>query len=346
MYQGKGCVGVLHITNGDAVADKLKEYGIGGAILPWREDYTEGPAALQMDDSGFRTQRGEYLAEAYGIPQELYAETCRRQEAALAEAAAQGEEIVLWMEHDLYDQTMLAYLLHRLGRLEAEGRARQGLRLQLVSIGSYPGIEPFHGLGQLTAEQLAGLYPGRRPVSAEAAALARQAWEAYTSPDPRSVEAMLQADTTPLPFLREAFAAHLSRFPSAQDGLGLIERAALQAVSAGVHHLAPLFTAATEPYPLLGISDLAFWGYLRRLGTGSAPMIRLSIPDALPRYGDPAPLPGITVHLTPDGKDVLEGKADYVKLNGVDRILGGVQLAGKIAAWRWDADHRRLVPGS
>ncbi|RAV03021.1 DUF1835 domain-containing protein [Paenibacillus sp. YN15] len=333
---------MLHITNGDAVAEKLRKAGIEGTVLPWREDYTEGPVAPQMDGPAIRQQRGVYLEEAYGIPQALYAETCGAQEAALAQAAAQGEEIVLWMEHDLFDQTMQAFLLHRLAHLEAEGAAPP-LRLQLVTIGSYPGIEPFHGLGQLTAEQLAGLYPGRRPVSAEALALGRRAWEAYASPDPRSVEALLQADTAALPFLREAFAAHLARFPSVADGLGLVERAALQAVSAGTHHLLPLFTAATHPHPLLGIGDLAFWAYLRRMSSGAAPLIRLSIPDELPRYGDAGPLPGITVHLTPDGQDVLAGKADYVKLGGVERILGGVHLTGQ-EVWRWDADGQRLVP--
>jgi hypothetical protein len=338
---------VLHITNGDAVAEKLKETGIGGTFLPWREDYTEGPVALQMDGPAFREKRAAWMEETYGIPQALFAGTCGEQEAALARAAAQGEEIVLWMEHDLFDQTMQAYLLHRLARLGAEG-GREPLRIQLVTIGSYPGIEPFHGLGQLTAEQLAGLYPGRRPVPAEALALGRQAWEAYASPDPRSVEALLQADTAALPFLREAFAAHLSRFPSVTDGLGRIERAALQAVSAGIHHLLPLFQAATGPLPLFGIGDLAFWAYLRRLGSGPAPLLRLSIPDELPRYGDAGPLPGFTVHLTPDGQDVLAGKADYVRLGGVDRMLGGVHIkaAADEPVWRWDEDHQRLVHGA
>ncbi|MNC58501.1 hypothetical protein D3C75_1082330 [compost metagenome] len=81
------------------------------------------------------------------------------------------------------------------------------------------------------------------------------------------------------------------------------------------------------------------------MSTGAAPLIRLSIPDELPRYGDTGPLPGITVHLTPDGQDVLAGKADYVKLGGVDRILGGVHLAGQ-EVWRWDAVNRRLVQGA
>jgi hypothetical protein len=34
-----------------------------------------------------------------------------------------------------------------------------------------------------------------------------------------------------------------------------------------------------------------------------------------------------------------------VRLNGIDRWLGGVHLQGGEAAWRWDADAGRLARG-
>lgn len=333
---------MLHITNGDAVAAGLGKAGIEGRIVPWREDYTEGPVAADMEEASVRGERAQFFGSVFGIPAAEFAAGCAKQEAALAEAAASEDEIVLWFEHDLYDQAMLAQLLHRLSVPDAR---RQGppLRIRLVCIGSYPGIEPFHGLGQLRPEQLAGLYPGRSPVTEEMLALGRRAWEAYAAPDPRELEALLQADTSALPYLRGAFTAHLERFPSVRDGLGRVERAALQAIASGVHGLIPLFGAATDPLPLLGIGDLQFWAMLERLRTGPRPLIRLSGAETLPRYGGPAPYPGEAVRLTPDGQDVLEGLADHVRLNGIDRILGGVRLSGAEAAWRWDPASSRLV---
>jgi hypothetical protein len=33
---------------------------------------------------------------------------------------------------------------------------------------------------------------------------------------------------------------------------------------------------------------------------------------------------------------VLEGRADHVSLNGIDRWIGGVHLTGTEVPWRWD----------
>jgi hypothetical protein len=50
-----------------------------------------------------------------------------------------------------------------------------------------------------------------------------------------------------------------------------------------------------------------------------------------------------TVALTDAGRAVLEGREDRVRLNGIDRWLGGVHLQGNESEWRWDVAHRRLA---
>jgi hypothetical protein len=40
---------------------------------------------------------------------------------------------------------------------------------------------------------------------------------------------------------------------------------------------------------------------------------------------------------------VLDGEADHVDLNGIDRWLGGVHLQGKKALFRWDRGAFRIV---
>jgi hypothetical protein len=337
---------MLHITNGDSVAGKLQKAGLEGTFLPWREDYTEGPVAADMRDEHVRQERARFFADTFGIPEGLYQANRDDQEAALQQAAAAGEEIVLWFEHDLYDQTMLACLLHRLAQLEAEG-SHPPLRLQLILIGSYPGIEPFHGLGQLTAEQLAQLYPERRPITAAQLQQGRRAWEAYASPDPTAVERLIGKEEEALPHLKQAFTAHLQRFPWTTDGLGRVERLILEAVAQGTHELIPLFRTVTGPLTEYGIGDTQFWAYLDRLRQGPNPLIRIRDADhqdaALPRFGEPFPA-GIAVRLTPDGQELLGGgiapapgrPRDQIRLNGISRILGGVRLAGTGPLWRWN----------
>jgi hypothetical protein len=40
---------------------------------------------------------------------------------------------------------------------------------------------------------------------------------------------------------------------------------------------------------------------------------------------------------------VLEGRADHVGLNGIDRWIGGVHLKGDSVEWRWDRAAQRIV---
>jgi len=47
--------------------------------------------------------------------------------------------------------------------------------------------------------------------------------------------------------------------------------------------------------------------------------------------------------LTELGRAVLEGTADQVKTNGIDRWLGGVHLSGVEARYRWDESAQRLA---
>ena len=46
--------------------------------------------------------------------------------------------------------------------------------------------------------------------------------------------------------------------------------------------------------------------------------------------------------LTETGNEVVSGKKDYVKLNGVDLWLGGVHLQGEKSPWRWDQEKRQI----
>jgi hypothetical protein len=48
--------------------------------------------------------------------------------------------------------------------------------------------------------------------------------------------------------------------------------------------------------------------------------------------------------LTAFGRAVLHAGEDHVKVNGINRWLGGVHLREGAPIWRWDAAHSRLVP--
>ena len=83
-----------------------------------------------------------------GIPADDYVTTGKSQEQIL-QNFHKYDEVVLWFEHDLFDQLMLSFLLHWFSN-QTLGHTK----LNLLCIGDYPGIDLFRGLGTATSKQL------------------------------------------------------------------------------------------------------------------------------------------------------------------------------------------------
>lgn len=325
---------ILHVLNGDVAADQLRRSGVQGDITLSADVLHEGPAPAGLLPERWRKVRARYLAECgYGDYDRCLADLTEWDRAL--ESYRSFDEVVIWLEHDLFDQLQLLRLLDWFGSREDLGRRR----LSLICIGAFPGIEPFHGLGQLSPEQMASLLDRRVPVSEKQIFLARHAWRAFCSPEPIGLEVALRRDTSALPFLADALQRHLEEFPWTRDGLSRTERQALLGIDSGYDTFEALFRAvqALEPRPYLG--DSSFLRCLRVLGSSPMPLIRL----------EPGPgglIRNLRLSLTGSGREVLEGREDWVHLHGVDRWLGGVHLHGREAAWRWDGERSRLVPAA
>jgi len=101
---------LLHVTNGESAANTLRQTGIGGAVLPWQDALHEGPAP-----AGSRLQlletRASFLSECgWGSRRALLA-SLERRDSRLVGAMRDGLQVVLWFEHDLYDQLQLLDVL-------------------------------------------------------------------------------------------------------------------------------------------------------------------------------------------------------------------------------------------
>jgi hypothetical protein len=334
---------MLHITNGDAAGGEIERAGLPGTVLPWRDVLPEGPVPTGLDAADLRVARARYLASMGWAEYDATLADFAARDAALAGAATQ-DEVVLWFEHDLYDQLQLIQIFDAL----ADPAARPPL-LTAIVIGAHPEVTPFHGLGQLTAAQLAALFPGRAPVTADEIALARTAWAAFRAPDPTAITTLLAGDTTPLPFLRGALIRHLDDFPAVGDGLARTERQILEAVAAGTSRPADLFRACIthEERPFMG--DASFFARVGDLAAEPEPLLVTAsgAPFGVPAdWSDPdqrADFHAQTLAITSLGAEVLASRADWVHLHPADRWHGGVHLTGPDPAWRWDAATQRLV---
>lgn len=336
----EGGAKVLHIVNGDSVADKLRQGVVQGDILVWREVYPEGPVFVNPAEHASRTLRAQYLEKAMGIPNEEFIRISEEQEKKLAEFH-QYEEIVLWFEHDLFDQTMLGFLLHWFAR-QPLGRTK----LSLLCIGAYPGIELFRGLGQLSVDQLKTLSGTWQQVRQEELELGKAFWEAYCSPDPGKLAELLQGDTGSLPFAHDAFQHHLSRFPSTYNGLGIVEQTTLEMAHSGLNTPLDLFKHVGDKLHWLGMGDLQYWHSLAKISQCPNPLLIIEGREAFPDFAQSSPsFLQCRVALTELGLDVLNGKTDWLSVNGADDWYGGVHLQGRSVPWRWDVSGQNLVPG-
>jgi hypothetical protein len=199
---------LLHVTNGDCAVAVLSQV-VQGTILPWRDVLHEGPVRAGLSLEELSAERARFIADAgWGDFPEIL-KTFRERDAAFRRAG-EHDEIVLWFEHDLYDQLQLIQVLDGLAELK-------GPPVSLVCEAEY--------LGNMEAARAAELFALRNPVTRRHMAEARVAWAAFRSPDPRHLETLKIAA---LPFLAAALRRHLEEFPWTTDGLSRTERQILQ----------------------------------------------------------------------------------------------------------------------
>lgn len=321
---------MLHVTNGDSAAETIRLAEVSGEVAVTADVLHEGPVPGGLPPERWRKVRARYLAESgYADYDSALADLTRRDR--VLEDYRSYDEVVLWFEHDLYDQLLLIRALDGFA-----GRNLGGTELSLICIGEHPGIVPFHGLGQLSPSQMAALLPRRQRVNEGQKLLARDAWRAFCAPDPRGLETLLRRDTSPLPFLAGALRRHLEELPWTTDGLSRSERQILRGLAEGAATFEDLFRATQRMEERVYMGDLSFARILRDLAAPPRPLLRL---EAAPS----GTVRAQRVSLTATGREVLDGRDDWVRIRGIDRWLGGVHLQGPEAAWRWDGETGRLA---
>ncbi len=313
---------MLHITNGDSVISSFRQARFPGSYLAWRDVLHDGPVPQTDTLSELSVIRADALA-GFGWND---GHDTKQMRAGFAERDRTLEgfrkypEVVLWFEHDLYDQLQLVQLLDWFSQQELDST-----RVSLIQINEFPGVKPFYGLGQLSGRQLVQLFPSRRTVSTMQFNIGCEAWKAFRLPSPEALIDFVKRNHAEMPFLQAALVRFLQEYPWQGDGLSRSERQVLCALEAG---------ARTRPdiYKEWRKLEAVPWGdgsvYLRLegLASGNNPAVSKS---------------GDQYELTEHGRALLAGKADRVA-DGVDLWLGGVHLTGNKIDWRWNEEEKTL----
>jgi len=199
---------LLHITNGDHAVAVIRQV-VQGTILPWRDVLHEGPVRGGLPLEELSVERARFIADAgWGDFPDVLKKFQDRD--VLFRRAGEHDEIVLWFEHDLYDQLQLIQVLDGLAEL-------RGPPISLVCEAEY--------LGRMAPERAAELFALRSPVLRKHLQEAQASWTAFRSADPLEID---PGKPRALQFLGAALRRHLEEFPWTTDGLSRTERQILQ----------------------------------------------------------------------------------------------------------------------
>src|SRR5215475_9593842 len=158
----------LHVTNGESAGNTLRQTSLGGAVLPWQDVLHEGPVPAGERHELLRARAAFLSGCGWGSRRALLG-SLERRDQQLIRALRDRRQVVLWFEHDLYDQLQL---LDVLALASAAGGTPE-----LIVAGSFPGKPSFRGLGELTAAELETLWPSRVAATPGMLADAASAWD-------------------------------------------------------------------------------------------------------------------------------------------------------------------------
>ncbi|HRF09893.1 MAG TPA: hypothetical protein PL193_14780 [Xanthobacteraceae bacterium] len=315
----------LLITNGDHAATALAAHFPDAEILIWRDVLVEGPVPGGIDGEALADIRARHIEQSFGM-HNVRDNFTRRNEAFAR--ISDHDNVELWLETDLHDQLQLIELLARFAKEK-------------------PAVSPrFVFSPPPISSHIDRIAESLQPVQHSHIETAIRMWTAFREPSPEALHALATGGGA-LPEARAAFLRLLEEYPSPHDGLGRIERHALLAIrdSAITPGLAFRHYQQTEELPFLG--DLGFFHRMECLAAGAVPLLQGLPAEGIAqtaRSNRTVEYTETLLELTDAGNAVLEGKADHVMLNGIDRWIGGVHLTSD-NVWRYDPENAALSRG-
>jgi len=326
----------LHLRCGSDIQSTLQEAGFVGDFLEHAIPYCLGPVTRGPDRYELMAR---FIVDTFpevrgGLVYESELEGLKRGEQLLNRSAEEYERVVLWMEHDSWDQLVLARLLAHYAS------SKRPPVLELIAVSEFPGGERFRGLGQLPPEALRSLWDTRRSVTPAQLSLGSAVWDAVTCDDPRELTALMRSGTPALPIMAPALHRHLQELPAITNGLSLSEQLILQILSEGSFvqgKVLGMLIYVREPLPWN--TDLGMLHIIDDMLRAAEPvLVRSPVP---PQPGKNRFNQRLTI--TDLGLAVVRGERDWHALTPPPRWVGGVLVQPSRPCWRWDETQRDVV---
>lgn len=320
---------VLHVTNGSAACDQLRNAGIAGEYLPWDDPLHQGPVLGDLQLRDHSAIRAKFVAECGW---ESVGEAERRFSSRDARLHQQQGEIVLWSSPELYDQLHLLQILSWLST-----QATRNVSVVWLSF-LFSDHSP---------ENLVAAFRDREPVTAKQVDVATTLWAIFGSNRPDRLSTQVSAPVPELPYMQTALQRFLAEFPHVETGVSQTQLHALTIMSerSGIRP-GQLFRAASERENIPFMGDWSFWMEIAEMTQGNAPLARCDGGEPFvyppqtspedPRFAEQSMV------LTGFGRRVLARQADWLMDHVPNKWLGGTHLRSD-NLWRFNPESAEVV---
>jgi hypothetical protein len=306
----------IHVALGDSAAGSLREANTLPAdakLLTLRDQLACGPLPPLQSLTQWRDLRRAFW-ESVEPPDPEYPLFDFPEDLAIL---GDARSITLWLGTGLSDQLQLAWLVQALRLLGAEPARLATVQFSRVGRKAFEDVS----VGALKPAEIAA-HPPAASLTEAAIAELDAAWAAATAPDPTVLASYLASAPGALPLLSRAVRTLIDRYPDHGSGLGVWDRQLLKHTAGhgprAVRIIGHTLADTMETPDCVG--DVYLFHRLQRLGAPGLPHPLLSLNPHR------APMRETTVEITDTGRAVLRGKANAVRLNGIDDWIAGVHL--------------------
>jgi len=301
---------VLNIVNGEVTIEIMKEAYINGDFLPWSDFLHEGPVPHGLSIDKLSKIRANFIYQQ-GFDSLKIIEKEFQERNSVLKNYHKYQKIILWFEHDLYDQLQLLQILSWFHSNNTEN-----IKLSLISTDRY--------LGDSSLDEIRELLGSEENITKSHLDLAQKAWSAFTKPNPIDWFKLLKEDTSLLPFLKNAIVRMLEEYPSRRNGLSRSEHQALFIISKGKENPNKIFQDCQNYEKQKFMGDIIFWKILDSFIENELIHSKKN---------------GQLLKITKLGQQVLKGEIHYLHIKPIDKWVGGTKLTND-NVWCWNIKER------
>ena len=303
----------LNIVNGDVAIDIMKKAQIKGDFLAWKDFLHQGPVIKELSLKELSKLRTNFIYKK-GFGEFLEIQKNFKERDQKLSKYQEYEKVTLWFEHDLYDQLQLLQVLAWFQK-----NLPNNTKLTLICTESY--------LGECSTEEIEKLLRYEHTIMSEHLKLAQKAWFAFLEATPTVWFNILEKNTYVLPFLQNAVRRMLEEYPNTKNGLSRSEHQALLVISKGIIKPREIFETCQTYEQAKFMGDIIFWKILD---------------DFIKCHLISSKENGQELRITNRGREVLNGTINWLKIQPIDRWIGGVHLTAN-NLWCWDIKKRNIA---